>query len=618
MNFEHLKAILWLRWKMSANQWRKHGAINAIVTSAFVVLMLVSSILLFFVTLIGGTIFMLNKPPDANTLMFTWDIVVVAFLFMWLIGLVTELQRSELLSLDRLLHLPLSLSGAFVLNYATSLLSLPIVVFLPGMLGFAIASIFAYGPVMMPVVLLLGSFIFFVTALTYQLRGWLATLMENKRRRKSIIVGVTLVFMVVVQAPQLANILFMNRSSASNSAAAQQYTKGMEELTRQLKAREISSEELDSRKKELERQRRDYRKDANAKFYDTLVSYSLLANKVLPIGWLPYGARASASGSPVPGILGALALSFFGGMSLWRAYNTTIRFYTGVRPTPQKRPAKTATAKPRSLSNSAELTIPFLSEHVTTVAAIGFRSMLRAPEAKMALVLPVVFIVIFGGTLSIGPANAFNWSDFDWLPAYAAIGIVGAIQFGLAQLMINIFGMERSGFRAFVLMPIARRDVLIGKNLSIAPFAAILTFVAVVALYFVLGMRITHVLATLIQLIPAFLLFSLAGNAASIVAPMAIASGSLKPVQQNVSTVLLQMLFMMFSPISLLPAVATLSVEVGLEQLLGVRGWPIYLMLSIVEAIVVVWIYRSFVTVQGDWLQKREPRMLEKLTEVPE
>ncbi len=220
MNLEHLRAILWLRWKMSANQWRKLGMVNAVITSAIVVMALVGSIGLFFATLVGGSLFMLHDLPEPDEMMYAWDIIVGLFLFVWMIGLVTELQRSELLSLDRMLHLPLSLSGAFVLNYATSLLSLPMMIFLPGMLGLSLACIIAYGPAMLPVLLLLASFMLFVTALTYQFRGWLATLMENKRRRKSIIVAVTLVFMIVVQAPQFINIMFMNRNSHGRGEAA--------------------------------------------------------------------------------------------------------------------------------------------------------------------------------------------------------------------------------------------------------------------------------------------------------------------------------------------------------------------------------------------------------------
>ena len=42
--------------------------------------------------------------PRANAehILFLWNGVIVGFLFFWLIGLVTELQRSEVLSVDEM------------------------------------------------------------------------------------------------------------------------------------------------------------------------------------------------------------------------------------------------------------------------------------------------------------------------------------------------------------------------------------------------------------------------------------------------------------------------------------------------------------------------------------
>jgi len=41
-----------------------------------------------------------------GVLLLVWDGLVVAFLFCWCIGLITDLQRSEVLSLDKFMHLP--------------------------------------------------------------------------------------------------------------------------------------------------------------------------------------------------------------------------------------------------------------------------------------------------------------------------------------------------------------------------------------------------------------------------------------------------------------------------------------------------------------------------------
>jgi len=81
---------------------------------------------------------------------------------------------------------------------------------------------------------------------------------------------------------------------------------------------------------------------------------------------------------------------------------------------------------------------------------------------------------------------------------------------------------------------------------------------------------------------------------------------------------LYQMFFFMFTPIVVLPAVVTLGIETALAHMTRVSWLPIYLVCSLMEAGVVVWMYGKLLKLQGDWLQKRESRILEILAEVPE
>ena len=111
------------------------------------------------------------------------DGLVVAFLFSWAIGLLIELQRSEVLSLEKFLHLPCRSRAPFLINYFSSLLSVTLALFIPSMIAFGVALAFSHGPALLLVLPLLAAFVFMVTALTYQFQGWLAALMVNKRRR---------------------------------------------------------------------------------------------------------------------------------------------------------------------------------------------------------------------------------------------------------------------------------------------------------------------------------------------------------------------------------------------------------------------------------------------------
>ena len=70
-----------------------------------------------------------------TVIMFVWDGLVLTFLFVWMTGLVTELQRSESLSLTKFLHLPVSATGVFLINYLSSLFSITMLIFGPAMLA---------------------------------------------------------------------------------------------------------------------------------------------------------------------------------------------------------------------------------------------------------------------------------------------------------------------------------------------------------------------------------------------------------------------------------------------------------------------------------------------------
>src|SRR5207247_262332 len=143
---------------------------------------------------------------DPTVVMYVWDALAIAFLFFWLIGLIQELQRAEALSLDKFLHLPVSLTGAFLINYVTSLVSPCLIVFLPAMIGLCLGLAVGKGPAMLGLLPLLAAFVLMVTALTYQFRGWLAALMVNKRRRRTVIVVATVSVILLAQLPQLINI----------------------------------------------------------------------------------------------------------------------------------------------------------------------------------------------------------------------------------------------------------------------------------------------------------------------------------------------------------------------------------------------------------------------------
>src|SRR3989475_7909844 len=221
MNWSQLRTVFWLRWRLTRNQWsRRGGGLSAVLTMLAVVTGFVMALGGGVAGTIAGAVGLSKAPPQVMLLV--WDVIIFIFLFLWMIGVLAEIQRSETIDLGRLLHLPVSLKWIFVVNYLASHLTLSIIVFLPGALGLCTGLLWGRGWGMILMVPLVLGFVFMITAWTYCLRGWLVALMVNKRRRRSILMGVTLAAILLGQLPNLYfNVILRrdrNRSGQSQSA----------------------------------------------------------------------------------------------------------------------------------------------------------------------------------------------------------------------------------------------------------------------------------------------------------------------------------------------------------------------------------------------------------------
>jgi hypothetical protein len=247
---------------------------------------------------------------------------------------------------------------------------------------------------------------------------------------------------------------------------------------------------------------------------------------------------------------------------------------------------------------------------VSAIALAGLRSFLRAPESKLMLLTPLIFAVAFGSMVLRSPQT---------IP-HAVRPLIGTaamlmVLMGMFQIMANQFGFDRDGFCVFVLCAVPRRDILLGKNLAFAPLAIGLASLLMVVVQVFCPLRLDHLAAILPQFVSMFLSFSLLANLTSIFAPIAIAAGSLKPANQKLVPVLLQMVMIFFLfPLSQAPMLLPLVIEYAVSLLEWSVPMPVALLLTIVECAVVVFIYRRCLDWEGRLFQSREQRILEEVT----
>ena len=577
MNREQIKTILWLRWRLACNQLTRGGGLGTVLTVIAGISILVIGGLAFLGTLFGAALGLGGASPDV--LMGIWFGVTVGFLFFWMIGLITELQRSETIDLQRLMHLPVALGQMFVLNYLASHLSLSIVFLVPAMIGLSLGLVVARGPFMLLLLPLALSMVFMITAWTFCLRGWLAALMSNPRRRRTIIVGITLSFILLAQAPNLFFNVFLRRSMAS---------------------RKIGATPRDGKQ----------RNETQSATMRDVMNQAMAAQGFIPPLWVPVGARALAEGNILPALLGSLGCIGIGTLGLLRAYRGTLRFYQGESGGGASARASaapkldTSRPPPKDTARFVELRLPGVPEEAAAVAMATLRSMLRAPEVKMAWASSFIIVPI------MAPMLLSSDKVPDAARPFFATGAVGVSLFLLFQFLSNQFGLDRDGFRALMLSPVDRRLILMGKNLASLPVAAVFGILLLTLVTVILHLPALIVLAALCQLTAMLLLAALAGNLLSILVPYRIQPGSMKPTKMPALAMLVMILCQMIFPLAIAPAFVPPLAEFVWIKAGWPAGVPVNFILSLLLAAGAALAYRQSLPPLGRLLQRRETKVL--------
>ena len=577
MDWSQLRTILWLRWRLTRNQWSRGGTLNLILTLIIMIIVLLIGAIGGIAGLLFGAFALDTFSPVRMLVM--WDVIIAAFLFFWVIGLVSEIQRSESIDIGKLLHLPASLKDIFIINYFASLLTLSIIVFVPVMLGLCIGLALGRSLMMAVLLPLVLGFIFMITSWTYCLRGWLVTLMTNPRRRRTVIAVVTFCFILITQLPNMLGNVFGHRERHRPGTPVP--TQNEEQIN-----------------------------PGEAQVRQGIPRGLLLAHKIVPLLWVGNGAISLTDGSPWAALLGAGGALGLGWIGIRRAYRTTIRFYQGAE-AGVKVKAKTKKEKtPADVKNIVDKSLPGISDEVSALAMTFFQNLRRATEIKMMLATNFLMMLFF--TAMIFLRNSGNISDSG--KPFVALGVIAFSFFGLIQLMFNQFGYDRNGFRSLVLSPVSRKYILHGKNLAFLPVAMGIGGLLLLIISLFLHISILTFFASILQLISAYLLLSIAGNLVSILNPYRIASGSLKPTKMStLNTVILILSNLLFS-ITIIPILIPPLAEFFISQTTSLPSGFFNLVLSALLLSVVIFFYRISLLHLGNLLQKREKKILEVVT----
>jgi hypothetical protein len=195
-----------------------------------------------------------------------------------------------------------------------------------------------------------------------------------------------------------------------------------------------------------------------------------------------------------------------------------------------------------------------------------------------------------------------------------ATGVVVFSMFLMVGFVVNQFGFDRDGFRAFVLSPVERRLILIGKNLAALPPAAISATLLLAVVTIWLRLSPLVFLATLCQLMMALCLWAIGGNLLSTLVPYRIQPGSMRPTKMPALAMVMLVVSQMAMPLAMSPVFFPPLIGWLAERAGGPPAAGVNLALSLILAIVMIAIYKATLAPLGRLLRAREIKILETIS----
>ncbi len=563
-----LYALLWLKYKSFMGK----GSASRIITMVVYGAIATGGILAVIASSAGGFYLgTLMEAPGTSTansggventdLILGLDIAVFVFLFMWLFGLMLELQRQDSIDLRSLLYMPVSLRMAFGLNYLVSLLSIGTIILLPGLMAFALGLVTSHGPIAL--LLLPGILLFFLMfgAWAFYIRGLVAIIMENKRRRRTFLTLLPIAFVLLGQLP---NILL----SLGNQRFFAPALKWIEPF--------LADESI-------------------------IINLHLL----LPPGWLPYGVVQILDGNVFHGLAAFAGLGLFTLWGLSLGYRSTLRYYMEGGDNGNEKGKKKKTKKPTTPKRPlTERGLPGLADDTAALTWASFLSYQRQPNIRMLLLMPIIMGIVFLMIFS-NPDIPFTGHSGTWMPFIVLLWPF----LNFSTVFTNLFGFDTVGFRGTVLLPTARSKVLLAKNLGLFPFvgAICLIMIAMGALLFEIHPKSAAI--SLIQVPQLFFLYCIMGNILSIYFPLQVNRNTLRMQGNRAMMFLLNMLSLPLLGILSIPTLICFNAD-ALAEYYGYGALPWGLLLSGIFLGLILLVYRYSLIHTGDLLLVKEQKIL--------
>lgn len=322
--------------------------------------------------------------------------------------------------------------------------------------------------------------------------------------------------------------------------------------------------------------------------------------------WTPPGAAAYMlvhSDDIVGYILSLLTLAAYSVVLIGGTYWIARRSALGLG---GARRRKSVTSEPDSISYSG-WDLPLLSPELSAIVEKELRYAFRNAQLRMMALMPLLLIIIrlVNSRRFESGMRTPSQNFLDYGAGLFATGGVLYVFLLLAGVSCNLFAFEEGGMRTFILSPIERRKILIGKNIAIT-IVALMFSAALLAINAIVFRDVT--LQSLLFVGLSFVCFatliSLIGNWFSISFPKRMEFGK----RLNVSGV---------AGFLLLPTVLLLAIPPMAATLAGYMMESMLAQFAILAgcAVLTSCIYLVMINFQGRSLERREIDILEVVKE---
>lgn len=564
-----LSALIWLKWTLFRNAMRSRKAVLSKIASILgtlaalaiaLLIALVLGIAVYNVLSPGASSKILAQLPPNHPLAAEMKDVMKSgstLLFM-IFGILYLMWATVPLSLGggsqftpgRMLLYPVSLRKLFALDFLSELTSLGTIFAIPIILGVALGAGAGLGHIMLA---LLAAF--FAIACGISIAKWLSTsmsaLMQKRRTRGETVLALIGVLVALGGA-----------------------------------------------------------------FFGELAAYMMRhADSLGRLRWTPPGAAAIALTEGLrAGGEGTYALA----LGVLAGYTVILVFVTYLI---ARRAALGAGGAKRSSvrtkTRGAELVhtgwqLPFLSAPISAVIEKELRYAMRNAQLRMMAVMPLVLIAVRmlrgsrpGGNNGLQSQAVWDVHSFasyaDGLLVAAGVLYVFLI---LSSLACNLFAYEAGGMRSFILSPIDRRTILLGKNLTITFLAFVFCFVLLAVNQLVFrDLSLSALLFAVLSFLFFAACFAVIGNWLSIRFPKRLQFGKRMNASGVTGFLLIPIMIVLAMPVFLSTYTAYLAQSFMLK----------YATLALFASLAIA-LYCLLITSQGRALERSEQEILEAVS----